>query len=391
MRFFLLPAALAVAACAMAPAARRAEAPWPAETTASRFAAFPAMQSVERPDAYQPAEPVRGGRGRPFAPAPAGAIDPAALDRAEAYAQAQGSFAFIVARDGRIVRERYWDKFGADSRFSTASMHKTVLALAFGPAVARGLIALDQPVSRYLPEWRSDPRGAITIRQLLSMSGGLEAPFGPSPEALGMRLMFGTDIRAAALEAPQVRPEGQEFAYANVSTQLAGEALTRALGQRYSAWLSRAVWAPIGADDAALWLDRRGGSPHYFCCLQASARDWVRVGELIRNRGRSGGRQVVPADWIAQMAAPSPLNPNYGLQLWRGSPYVAERRYARSAALVVKAAAPFAADDVLFLDGAGGQRVYVVPSAGLTIVRIGKPSATWDDSAMPNMILAGLK
>jgi hypothetical protein len=59
--------------------------------------------------------------------------------------------------------------------------------------------------------------------------------------------------------------------------------------------------------------------------------------------------------------------------------------------MTVKAAAPFAADDVLFLDGAGGQRVYVIPSAGLTIVRIGKPAMAWDDSAMPNMILQGLR
>jgi hypothetical protein len=90
------------------------------------------------------------------------------------------------------------------------------------------------------------------------------------------------------------------------------------------------------------------------------------------------------------MAAPSKLNPNFGLQIWRGSPHAAERRYSRSSPMTVKAAAPFAAEDVLFLDGAGGQRVYMIPSAGLTIVRIGKPAMDWDDSAVPNMVIKGL-
>jgi CubicO group peptidase (beta-lactamase class C family) len=355
------------------------------------MAAFPVAQSVERADAYQPAETVKGAAGTPLAVISDGAVAKAALDRAEAYAEARGSFAFIVAKDGNIVRERYWQNFGADSRFSTASMHKSVMALAYGPAVARGLIALDQPVSRYLPEWRNDPRGAITIEQLLTMSSGLEAPFANTPDSLGMQLMFSNNIRAAALSFPQANPPGREFAYANVNSQLAGMALTRAVGGRYANWLSRTIWAPIGASDAALWLDRPGGTPHFFCCLQATARDWLRVGELIRNQGRAGSRQVVPADWIARMAAPSRLNPNYGLQIWRGAPHAAERRYSKSIPMTVKAAAPFAAEDVLFLDGAGGQRVYVIPSAGLTIVRIGKPAMDWDDSAMPNMVLEGLR
>jgi CubicO group peptidase (beta-lactamase class C family) len=355
------------------------------------MAAFPVAQSVERADAYQPAETVRGGKALPLETAPTGAIAAAALDRAQAYAEAQNSFAFIVAKDGRIVRERYWSGFGPDSRFSTASMHKSVLALAFGPAVARGRIALDQPVGRYITEWKDDPRGRITIRQLLTMSSGLETPpFSPLPTSLGAQLMFSNDINAIARRFQQAQPPGTEFAYANVNPQLAGAALTRAVGMRYSEWLSRNLWAPIGASDAALWLDRPGGAPHFFCCLQASARDWMRIGELIRNRGKVGSRQVIAADWIDQVTAASPLNPNYGMQVWRGSPFAAERRYGRTVALTVKSAAPFAAEDVLFLDGAGGQRVYVIPSKGLTIVRIGKPAMNWDDTAMPNMVLAGL-
>jgi hypothetical protein len=78
--------------------------------------------------------------------------------------------------------------------------------------------------------------------------------------------------------------------------------------------------------------------------------------------------------------------------IWKASPFVAERRYAKDVNYVVKASAPFAAADTMYLDGYGGQRVYIVPSQKLVIVRIGIAQRTdWDDSALPNIVLAGLR
>jgi CubicO group peptidase (beta-lactamase class C family) len=357
----------------------------------ARMTAIPQARAVESPDAYSPAETVRGKPGAPFATASRG-VTAAALAAVQAYADGESSFALIVARNGRIVHEHYAPGFTPASRFSTASMHKAVLALSFGPALKAGKIALADRLDRYLPEYKGDPRGGITIEQLLRMTGGLGTPPGaaPGPASPLAQLMFAPDIRAATRAYALVTPPGSEFAYANVSTQLAGQALGVAVGQRYADWLSAVLWQKIGADDAALWLDRPDGNPHYFCCLQASARDWLRVGELVRNQGKVGGRQVIAADWVQAVTAPSPLNPNFGMNFWRGSPHAPVRGYGRGQALTVPAKASFARDDVVYIDGAGAQRVYVVPSAGLTIVRIGKPSLTWDDSALVNMVLAGL-
>jgi CubicO group peptidase (beta-lactamase class C family) len=380
------PALVGAAMIAAAPADT------PEAITAARMKAFPMSRVVEAVEAYTPAEPVPGAeRALPLAPTRSREAAAAALAGADAYAEAQKSFAFLVMRDGRLVHERYWQGYGPASRFSTASMHKAVMALAYGNAVQAGRIKLDDPVGRYLPEWSADPRGRITLRQLLRMESGLAAPPGPpGPANPATQLTLGPDIRAAALAFPAAEPPGREFAYANVSSQLAGMALDTATPGRYADWLSRTIWQPIGASDASLWLDRPGGTPHLFCCLQATPRDWVRVGELIRNRGRAGGRQVVPAAWLDVMTSPSPRNPNFGMQIWRGSPYAPERRYARNVVLTVKSAEPFKRDDVLFIDGAGGQRVYVIPSAKLTIVRVGKPSTDWDDSRLPNLVLAAL-
>lgn len=360
---------------------------------AARMAAFPRDRAVEAVEAYTPAQTVKGGKLRvlPVATAAQAGISAAALAEAQALAEAGGAHALIVARNGRVVLERYWNGFGADSRFSTASMHKTVMGLAYGQAVETGKIAMADPVGRFLPEWKVDARGQVQVGQLLAMASGLAyPPAPPGPGSSSVRMFFADDIRAVALGVPQDAAPGTRFAYSNIDSQLAGEALNKAVGGDYAGWLSRQLWAPLGAADASLFMDRSGGSPHYFCCLQARARDWLLVGELIREGGKVGSRQVVPAAWVAEMAKPSALNANFGKQLWRGSPHAPVRRYSATISMTIPAAEPFLADDVLFIDGAGAQRVYAIPSKGLTIVRIGRPATDWDDSKLPNILIRGL-
>ena len=384
MKRALLAALLGLASAAIAQPAP--------ETTAllARMKAIPMAASVESPRAYTPAETVAGAKGKAFPTD--NSVARGALAAAQAYAVAQNSFALIVAKDGRIVHEHYATGFDASSHFATASMHKAVLALAYGAAIKAGKIALTDRLDKYLSEFAGDPKGAVTIEQLLRMTSGVGSPPAApgDPAAPATQLMFGADNRAAAKLFVLVTPPGSEFAYQNVSTQLAGLALQAAIGGRYADYLSKQIWAPIGADDAALWLDRPGGNPHFFCCLQASATDWLRIGELVRNGGKVGKQQVVAADWVKTVTAPSSMNPNFGMNFWRGSPHTLVRRYAKTVAMTVMAAKPFDRDDVVFIDGAGGQRVYVVPSAGLTIVRIGKPSLDWDDSELVNRVLAGV-
>jgi CubicO group peptidase (beta-lactamase class C family) len=122
----------------------------------------------------------------------------------------------------------------------------------------------------------------------------------------------------------------------------------------------------------------------------------MHVGLLLKNRGRVGEDQVVPESWIAEMTTPAATNPNYGYQIWLGSPPGKERRYNDK---TVKAyhSEPYVTDDIFFIDGFGGQRVYVVPSEDLIIVRTGRAVAdmtvlenNWDDALLPNTILRGL-
>lgn len=319
----------------------------------------------------------------------------AAIAQAHSYSKAQKGVGLVILKDGKILHESYTGEASAVTATDSYSMHKSVLALVYGIAIDEGIIgSINDPAERYISEWRNDPRGKITLKQLLNMESGLKLYSFSDPASKSMELLLAADINAVAFDYPMADAPGAEFHYNNVNSQVAGIALERALQKNgyesYAEYLEQKLWCPVGNDKARLWLDREGGSPHYYAGLFTTPHNWARIGELIRNQGKLGDKQIVAAKWIKTMADPSPTNPNYGLHIWLGSPYVAKRQYSPQNPLTVTHGAPYLAEDVVFFDGFGGQRVYVVPSKGLTIVRTGQVNFAYDDAKIVNLILEGL-
>jgi CubicO group peptidase (beta-lactamase class C family) len=180
----------------------------------------------------------------------------------------------------------------------------------------------------------------------------------------------------------------------DVDTQMLALLLERATGQRYAEWLSSRLWKPLGAGDAWLWLDRPGGTAHAQCCLVARQGDWLRVAELLLSDGQYQGSRILPAGWVGAMRTSARGNRNYGFQVWLGAPYAAQRAYSPlPGAPTSHSEEAYAADDVMFLDGYGKYRLWVVPSLGLAILRTGTDPADradWDDSRIPNLIIRGV-
>ena len=323
-------------------------------------------------------------------------LSASAIAELVAYAEQVESFSLIVHHGGGIQFEKYWRDFGPDDVTETYSMAKSVLGLTFGFAVEDGSIgSVDDPVTQYVSEWEGTDKEGLTIRHVLQMASGLEHfrfNFRPlqNPYHKAVRLFIGPGMENALLRFDLAAAPGTEFNYNSANSQLLLLILQRATGRAYADYVSEKLWRPLGAKAATLWMDRDGGMPKGYAFFQARPRDWLRIGLAIRNEGAVDGRQVVPAEWLALMTTPSPVNPKYGLQTWIGSPHVTERFYNRNTPFGVRQEEPFLADDVVFFDGAGGQRVYVIPSADLVIVRTGMPSGDWDDGVIPNIILRDL-
>lgn len=341
---------------------------------------------VTQVDWYTPMETLPGGKGDPI-PSAQPQLSPSAIATIEEYAQAQNSSALLVMHQSKLVVEKYWRGHDQAAYTNSMSMAKTVLSMLIGIAIAEGHIQSERdPVAKYLHEWAKDDRAKITIEDLLKMQSGLrDYEVTDDPFSDIVQLYLGTDAKASALLIPSERPPKQEFAYTNANSQLLGLILERATGQRYGQYLATKLWQPIGAQEAQLWLDRPDGNAKPFCCLFARSQDWLRVGQLLLNKGKFNEKQVVPADWIAKMVTSGGVEPAYGYHLWL------KARTQDGPGYKKRATQPFLANDMFYLDGFGQQRVYVMPSQQLVVVRVGERPSKWDDAVIPNTLIRDLQ
>ncbi len=296
--------------------------------------------------------------------------------------------AIVVMHGGRVVAERYAPGYGPDSRLISWSMAKSVTATLIGMMVADGLLVLDDPAP--VPEWSSpgDPRAKITLRQLLHMSSGLdhtEMAEGDKAiyEADTTRLLFldGRENVARYAEKRNLEAEpGRQFEYSTATSHILADIMTRTLTDsndpvvRRNAMLEYArgrLFEPLGMTSAVPEFDRSGtmlgGS-----MIHATARDWAKFGEFLRNNGSVRSAQLLPTSWTRFMKTSSANDSAYGGHIWLNK----WRPEGRDQVLF-PGKAP---SDVFAALGHLGQFVVVSPQHRLTIVRLGK---TQDDQLDP--------
>ena len=317
-----------------------------------------------------------------------------AIEAALQFSKSMESHALLIYQDDGIILEKYFNGSNAQTISDTQSMHKTVLAIMIGIAIENGIIkSVDEPASNYLKEWKNDSRNLITIKNLLQQSSGLNYPeFSFHPLSDFNQLMLGEDVTMMTLEQKAYQEPNQVFEYNGVNPQNLGLLLQRASGKRYADFLSENLWQFIAEEDASIVLDsEKNRMPRTYCCLNATARDWLRIGILILNEGKLGENQIVPKSWIKNMITPSLTNPNYGYLTWLGTKHEENRIYNPKSTATGFHSEPYEDRDLIFLDGFGGQRVYIVPSKRLVIVRTGMSQMEWDDSVLRNILSRGIK
>lgn len=337
-----------------------------------------------------PTELVRGG------PVPAlvvaseaeRTIPAAVLEQAINAAGETEAYSLLVWQGGALQLEHYYGDRNAQSIAPTQSMHKSVLALLVGIAIQQGLIgSVDDPAAKYIKEWAGDERRHITIRQMLQQASGIDFPAFPAV----IDMTIGDKLEQITFEQGVLAPPGSQFDYTNINPEVLGILLQRVSGLSYADYLAQNLWRHVSDDDAQVLLDtEETRTPRTFCCLDTTARAWLRIGLLHLTHGRVGDQQVVPEQWMKDIITPSAQNPNYGYLTWLGSTYQKERRYNRKSAASAFHSEPFAAPDVIYFDGFGGQRVYIVPSKQLVIVSTGPLRQDWDDALLPNLIIRGM-
>ncbi len=215
--------------------------------------------------------------------------------------------ALVVLRDGAIALEWHAPGVAADETHVVMSVTKSVTALLAGAVADAGLLDLDAPIVRYVPEAAASAFGEATVRHLLDMTTGTAfvEDYTPNDDVRAYRQSTGWypressphDLHDYLLTIPRGGPHGARFDYVSPNTDMLGWVIERAAGEPYADALSRYVWAPLGAEqDADVTVDP-AGSPRAAGGLCVTPRDMARIGQLVVEDGAG----VVPAAFVEDL------------------------------------------------------------------------------------------
>jgi CubicO group peptidase (beta-lactamase class C family) len=251
----------------------------------------------------------------------------------DSYQEHSRNTGLLVLKGDQIVVERYqYDRKPTD-KMQSYSMAKTVVAMLVGIAIAEKKIrSIEDTADQYVPELKGHPYGGTKLKDLLTMSSGVK--FSENYDGkddvsiLARNTIYGLGPGGVDTVKPfteRANPPGTKFYYASAETQVLGLVLRAATGYPLAEYLSYKIWRPMGAESDASWLVDAGGYELGFMGINATVRDWGRLGLLLANYGNLNGKQIIPAEWVK--AATSVNSPHlavgtatkfngYGYQTW---------------------------------------------------------------------------
>ncbi len=317
-------------------------------------------------------------------------------ERAAEYSKSARGLSVLIIKNEKMVFEEYQNGHNADTAHMLASGTKSFSGVLLAAAIEDKLVSgFDEKVSDTITEWKTDKRlSAITLRQLLSLTSGIDAGNSGRPPAYADAIKYKSRFET-----------GTTFQYGPVPFQVFGEVLKRKLASRKETvldYLKRRILNPIGLEIAD-W-NIRDGQPDLPSGAELTAREWSKFGVFLLNQGKWNGKQIVDAKLIRELSKGTNVNPNYGLTFWLNKDHTGKANLAppptkKSARLreLLKITpvtdevsenglGKSISDDVYVAAGFGNQRLYIIPSKKMIVVRQGK-LAKFDDEEFLSLLL----
>lgn len=235
--------------------------------------------------------------------------------------------AFIIVRDGKITYEKYLNGKSEKTILPSYSVAKTMTSLLIGQLIDEGKLKESQTFVSILPEFKAGTSfDKVTVKDLLDMNSGIGVsdnyPSGPAGWGVAIAQMYGsTDINWWLMHNRKMREEPGTFPeYRSVNTQLLGLIVQKITGRSLAEEMTDRVWQKIGADFDATWnVDHKQGHEKAFCCFNATARDYARVGQALM----SGTPAIASNAWEQRLSTPVvtlDYGWGYGAQMWHPYP-----------------------------------------------------------------------
>jgi CubicO group peptidase (beta-lactamase class C family) len=317
--------------------------------------------------------------------------EPGRFEMAAEYSRAKDGRALLVWKDGDRLVEAYQNGYHPDSASSArlplvdgSALHSGLVALALADD---GLLALDDPVATVLPQWKDDPaRSGITTAQLLHGTSGLRTALRkPRPPQ-------------KAVEQPLVHAPGTSFRYGATAFQAFGHVAYRATQDAY--YLRDRILRRLNIE-GGYWTRAEGGDgPNWAYGSHLTPHEWERIGRMILHEGSwKGDRILANVDRLGETTAASP---GFGLGVWVNRAVDLDdsffdrlpTHYGRHP-LTLTPDGPSGwiykggPNDLMMAAGGGGQRLYIVPSRDLVVVRLGQSTSSWNDAEFLARLLDG--
>ncbi len=265
--------------------------------------------------------------------------------------------AFLIIKNDTIQYEKYFNGYTQESIIPSFSMAKSVTSILIGCAIDDGLVkSIDEPIINYIPELKKNGFEKVTIKHVLQMTSALkfsESYINPFGEAASF--YYGRNLKHETFKLKLKGPPGEKTEYVSGNTQLLGLILERALkGKTITEYFQEKLWTPLEMEYDASWsIDKKNeGIEKTFCCINARARDFAKIGRLYLNKGNWNGKQIVSKKWVEESTKVDSSEGSvaeYQYQWWLPSN-----------------------DGDFMAEGILGQFVYVNPSKNIVIVRMGK-------------------
>ena len=235
--------------------------------------------------------------------------------------------AFLVIRNGKLTYEKYFNGKTQSTVLPSYSVAKTMTSLVIGQLIDEGRIKESDTFVSILPEFKAGTSfDNVTIKNLLDMNSGIGVsdnyPSGPSGWGVAIAQMYAsTDVNWFLKNNRKMSEEPGTFPeYRSVNTQMLGLIIQKVTGRYLAAEFTDRIWQKVGADYDATWnVDREGGHEKAFCCFNATARDYARVGQALM----SGDPKIASTSWKARLSTSAvklDYGWGYGAQMWHPYP-----------------------------------------------------------------------
>lgn len=300
-----------------------------------------------------------------------------------------GTIAFLAIRNDSILYQWYRPGKDASVIVPSFSMAKSYVSALVGIAIGEGAIkSAEEPITHYLDYLDTAEFGKVTIQHLLDMRSGIRSienyynPFGDVA-----KYYYGRHLKKYMRRLRMEKAPDRAFDYISLNTQLLGLIVEKATGRSLTAYLQEKIWTPVGAEFDAGWSidSEKEGTEKAFCCINARARDYAKLGRLYLHKGSWNGRQLVPEAWVTASVTFTDTRNNfvYSNQWWHNpvyTPFSDTVHYREPYNLAIftskdkKHTASFVrqpAEDY-YAQGHLGQFIYVHPLHNMVIVRLGR-------------------